>query len=57
MNPRLFRLIETHQRIDRALRDEQNRRRPDGFRLMQLKRLKPRAKDLIHHFTRKPVGV
>jgi hypothetical protein len=57
MNPRLFRLIETHQRIDRALREEQKRRLPDGFRLMQLKRLKLRAKDLIHRFTRKPVRV
>ena len=57
MNPRLFRLIETHERIDRALREEQKRRLADGFRLMQLKRLKLRAKDLIHRFTRKPVRV
>lgn len=47
MHPRLYRLTETHQRIDRALRDEQARSSPDPFRLMQLKRLKLRVKDLI----------
>ena len=54
MHPRLYRLIEKHQRIDRALRDEQSRPRPDSLRLIQLKRLKLRAKELIHRFTRRP---
>mgnify|MGYP002777091977 FL=1 len=48
MNPRLYRLIETHQRIDRALRHEQRRRWPDSMRLIALKKLKLRVKDLIH---------
>lgn len=54
MHPRLFRLIETHQRIDQRLSDEQRRPRPDTLQLMRLKRLKLRAKDLIHRLTRKP---
>ena len=53
MHPRLYRLIEAHQRIDSKLRRELQRPRPDSFRLMQLKRLKLRVKDLIHRFTRK----
>ena len=53
MNARLYRLLETHQRIDDALRREQRRRWPDRFRIVRLKTLKLRAKDLIHRFTRK----
>ncbi|WP_205479212.1 DUF465 domain-containing protein [Sphingomonas arenae] len=51
MHSRLYRLIETHQRIDRALRDEQRRRGADPMRLTQLKKMKLRVKDLIHRFT------
>lgn len=47
MNARLFRLLETHQRIDRALGDELARRNPDPFRTRHLKKLKLRVKDLI----------
>ncbi len=54
MNPRLFRLIRTHQRIDRDLRHEQADPYPDTFRLMRLKKLKFRAKNLIHRFNRRP---
>jgi hypothetical protein len=54
MHPRLFRLIETHQRIDARLRGELRRPLPDSFQLMRLKRLKLRVKDLIQRFTRKP---
>jgi hypothetical protein len=57
MHPRLFRLIETHHRIDRALDVELRRPLPDPFRLMRLKKLKLRAKDLIAGFTRKPQRV
>ena len=53
MHPRLYRLIEAHQRIDRALRDEQGRGRPDPLRLTQLKKLKLRVKDLMQQFMRK----
>ena len=51
MHPRLYRLVETHQRIDSALRQEQHRRWPDPIRLNQLKKLKLRVKDLIQRFT------
>ena len=56
MHPRLFRLIETHQRIDRDLRQEQGRPYPDSFRVMRLKKLKLRAKELIHRLSRNPVA-
>lgn len=51
MHPRLFRLIEKHQRIDRLLESELRRPGRDSFRVMRLKRLKLRVKDLIHRFT------
>lgn len=53
MHPRLYRLTETHHRIDRALRDEQRRPLPDPFRLIQLKKLKLRVKDVMHRLMRK----
>jgi hypothetical protein len=52
MHPRLYRLTEVHQRIDRALRDEQRRRRPDPLRVTQFKKLKLRVKDLMQHLLR-----
>ena len=51
MHPRLFRLIETHQRIDAGLRNELGRPLPDPLQLMRLKRLKLRVKQLIQRFT------
>jgi hypothetical protein len=53
MHPRLYRLVETHQRIDRALNHELRYRWRDPMRIMQLKKLKLRVKDLIHRFVRK----
>jgi hypothetical protein len=50
MHPRLYRLMEKHQRIDRLLRIEQRRPWSNPFRLMRLKKLKLRVKDLIHRF-------
>jgi hypothetical protein len=52
MHPRLYRLLEKHQRIDEQLRLEQHRVRPDGLKLVRLKRLKLRIKDMIQRFTR-----
>lgn len=52
MHPRLYRLNEVHQRIDRALRDEQCRIKPDPLRLTHLKKLKLRVKDLMQRFVR-----
>ena len=57
MHPRLYRLLEKHQRIDDRLRREQRRTRPDWLRVMQLKRLKLRIKDLIYRMTRKSVRI
>ncbi|HET9397186.1 MAG TPA: DUF465 domain-containing protein [Sphingomicrobium sp.] len=50
MHPRLYRLVESHQRIDRALRQELRYRWRDPVRIMRLKKLKLRVKDLIHRF-------
>ena len=52
MHPRLYRLLETHHRIDRALREEQHKRLPDPYRTTRLKKLKLRVKDLMHRFAR-----
>jgi uncharacterized protein YdcH (DUF465 family) len=57
MHPRLYRLLEKHQRVDERLRNEQRRSRPDWLRIMQLKRLKLRIKDLIYRMTRKSVRI
>ena len=48
MHPRLFRLLEMHQRIDEALRRELRRRLPDPFRVTELKKLKLRVKDRLY---------
>jgi hypothetical protein len=50
MHPRLYRLVEAHQRIDDALRREQSSEWPDWLQIIRLKRLKLRAKQLIHRF-------
>jgi hypothetical protein len=52
----MYRLIEAHSRIDYALRREQHRRAPDSLRLLKLKKLKLRAKDLIHRLSRRPAA-
>ena len=50
MHPRLYRLMEKHQRIDRLLQLEQRRRWRDPLQIARLKKLKLRVKALIHHF-------
>lgn len=57
MHPRLYRLVEAHQKIDRALRQELRHRWQDPIRVMRLKKLKLRVKDLIHKFTLRPKRV
>ena len=54
MNPRLFRMIETHARVDDALRREQQRAAADWQRVSELKRLKLRIKDLMHRLMARP---
>lgn len=49
MHPRLFRLIERHQRIDELLRFAQQR--GEGREIARLLILKVKAKQLIHRFT------
>lgn len=56
MNPRLYRMIETHARVDEALRREQSRRAADWQRVVELKKLKLRIKDLIHRLTAGRIG-
>ena len=51
MHSRLYRLLEAHQRIDGWLRLEEQRRWNDRFRILRLKKLKIRVKDLIHRYT------
>jgi hypothetical protein len=57
MHPRLYRLVEAHQRIDDALRREQRSEWPDWLQIIRLKRLKMRAKQLIQRFLRKTVRI
>ena len=44
MRPRLFRLLELHQRIDEALRRELRRYWPDPFKVSRLRKKKMRVK-------------
>lgn len=53
MSNRLFQLIERHARIDEALRHEQQRPGANWQRLIELKRLKLRIKDVIHRLSRR----
>jgi hypothetical protein len=52
LHPRLFRLLETRQRIDALLRHA--RQRADGPEIKRLVGLKARARQLIHRFTATP---
>ena len=52
MSDRLYRVMLTHQRIDRALDDARQRRSVSSLELVRLKKLKLRAKDLMHRLTR-----
>ena len=47
MHPRLYRLTETHRRIDEALRTELGRPAANWQRVQSLKKLKLRVKDLV----------
>jgi uncharacterized protein len=53
MHPRLFRLLETHRRIDDALRTEERRPAANWQRVQMLKRLKLRVKDLAARLMRR----
>lgn len=48
INPRLFRMMEAHRRVDDELRREQARAAADWQRVQTLKKLKLRIKDVLH---------
>ena len=50
-----FRLLQYHQKIDRELRAEINRRWPDMFRIQKLKRLKLAIKDRLESHAQSPL--
>jgi uncharacterized protein YdcH (DUF465 family) len=50
MNPKYFRLLQKHQRLDDELRLEQIRRWPDATRIRQIKKLKLAVKDAMTSF-------
>ena len=52
MSDHLFRLMERHQKLDDALRQQQARRWPDPFAIARLKKLKLAIKDRLARFTR-----
>ena len=54
VHPRLFRLLEKHQRIDELLRAAQRRSAADRVEVERLQGLKARAKHLIHRSTLRP---
>ncbi|QIK96732.1 DUF465 domain-containing protein [Sphingomonas sp. HDW15A] len=54
MSRRMFRIMLRHQRIDELIRREQRHRAPDVFKLMRLKKLKLKAKDMLRRMVTKP---
>lgn len=54
VHPRLFRLLETHQRIDERLRAAQRQVAPERSDLDRLLQLKAKAKLLIARLTQSP---
>ncbi|WP_120077320.1 YdcH family protein [Aurantiacibacter odishensis] len=47
MTARFYKLTELHAKLDEAVRREINRRAPDQFKVMALKRRKLRVRDLL----------
>jgi len=52
MSDRLYRVMLAHQRIHQALDEARRRRSTSSFELARLKKLKLRAKDLMHRLMR-----
>ncbi len=52
MKARYYKLTELHAKLDAAIRREVNRRAPDQFKVMALKRRKLRVKDLLARLAR-----
>ena len=51
MTIRSYRLMETHQRVDEALRLEGRRRWPDMFKIIRLKKVKLAIRDRLTALT------
>lgn len=51
----IFRLMEKHQNIDRALRAEQVRSAPNFSRVQQLKKMKQAVKDHLNSLVKQPL--
>jgi uncharacterized protein len=51
MTARIFRLLQQHQSLDQALRDEQRSVQPDSLRMQKLKILKLAVKDRLHRMS------
>ncbi|HEX8193530.1 MAG TPA: DUF465 domain-containing protein [Allosphingosinicella sp.] len=49
MSSLLYRLTQTHRKLDEEIRAEMRRRTPDWLRLLRLKKLKLRIKDRLNH--------
>lgn len=56
MKFQVFRLMEKHQNIDRALRAEQVRSAPDLWRIQYLKRMKLAIKDRLNALAERPLA-
>lgn len=54
MSDRLYRVMLVHQKIHRAIEDSRRARSPDALELVRLKKLKLRAKDIMHRLMRTP---
>jgi len=52
MNPLIFKLTVVHRRLEDEICQELQRRFPDHFRLLRLKKLKLRVKDRLHRLMR-----
>lgn len=52
MSNSIFRLLERHQRLDEQIRIEQQRRQPDPFQILRMKKLKLAIKDRLARLAR-----
>jgi hypothetical protein len=54
MTTLIYRLTQTHRKLDEEIRAELERRAPDWLRLLRLKKLKLMVKDRLHR--QRPIG-
>lgn len=56
MSAATYRLTQIHRRLDDAISLEMRRLRPDGFKLLRLKKLRLAVKDRLTSLMRKQVS-